>query len=270
MSGQIQKFDGGAVSTAPLPKTNVEALIAEILPAIRGGTDPAIVDRQIALFERLMAMKAKENFDGAMERFRGAVPPVLKTKSVENMYRYAPLDAVVLQVREALQAQGFTWSFDQRTDGVPTGHVCGVCIASMGGHSERREVTLPVATGNRASDATKAAAGALSFAQRRAFQNAFGIVVQGDDTDANLGASVPGWAKGSAQADPLKAAKAKLWALLQQVGPGESPDQLTGWMQANGIIERKATLASLDAAGLAEASNRVEAWLEVNGKCSNE
>jgi hypothetical protein len=256
------------------PATQVDALVAAIMPAIQGGTDPAVVREQIALMKDLMAMKAKESFQSATTRFKATVPPVLKTKAVEGLYRYAPLDSVVLQVKAELEAAGFTWSFDQ--DAAQPGQVTGVCIVTHSGHSERRAVTLPISTGNRASNATKDAAGALSFAQRRAFQNAFGLVIQGDDTDATLPARTargpgeppkPGSAPAAAAGAPnaqTKAAKRALWAALKRVDPSGNVADATAWLVSQRIIERGQTLDSLDAGALAAATGKVEAFLETN------
>ena len=245
MENKLQRLEPECQAVALTSDSQVDILIATITPAIRGGTDPAVVREQIALMKDLMAMKAKESFDAAMARFRANCPPVLKTKAVENMYRYAPLDSVVLQVREALEKEGFGWSFDM--DQAPSGQVTGVCVASGFGHTERRAVTLPIAGGNRASNATKDAAGALSFAQRRAFQNAFGIVVQGEDTDAHQFAKAKGpgtppdaapQGQGAAGSPPDEAAlRQKLWDMMEPVHRGvRSWTPVTTWLHTNKII----------------------------------
>ena len=61
---QVMPKEGGAL--AVLPKTQVDMLLETIAPAIKGGTDPAVVREQIALMKDLMAMKAKESFDAAI------------------------------------------------------------------------------------------------------------------------------------------------------------------------------------------------------------
>lgn len=266
---------GGAIDAVQKPVTPTDILLNAFARAVQTNTDAATMKEQMAMLEKLMAAKAKESYDAAMTRFKAAVPPVIKTKKVEGLYSYAPLDSVVRQVKPALEAEGFTWDFDQ--EAAPSGSITGVCIAKNSGHSERRAVTLPISSGNRASNATKDAAGALSFAQRRAFQNAFGIVIEGEDYDAHsVQQRGPSRKTDTVKSEPaqpsvpdtLRDAKSRLWELLKDVrgtfpaGTKPNWEAAEFWLRKHKILKLGEKVSELDAAGLAEAYDKASIQID--------
>lgn len=252
----LQRVEAGAVEAVASPQNPTDLLLNAFARAVQTNTDAATMKVQMEMLEKLLAKRNKEQFDAAMTRFKKAIPPVLKLKKVEGLYSYAPLESVVRQVRQSLEAEGFTWDFDQEP--APAGFMTGVCTAKNCGHCERRAVTLPVCPGNRASNATKDACGTLTTAQRRAFQNAFGIVVEGEDND---GGKLPqhGPSNKPEPVDATREAKNKLWAMLKPVrGTAQNWTTSNNWLRSQKIIGETQIVADMTADELAIVTEKAE------------
>lgn len=87
------------------------------------------------------------------------------------------------------------------------------------------------------------------------------------------GAAIARWCLGTAQPSnqplkkpktPLETAKASLWAAWQKLAPGESKEQMAGWLQSQKIIAMNQPLESLDQAAVESATEKVEAYIATN------
>ena len=110
--------------------------------------------------------------------------------------------------------------------------------------------------------ATRCTLAALSFASRRVFCNAFGIVTSGEDLDGAGPKPTPlGPSKARDEAgkptDPLHEAKRRLWELLKRVR-GDQKDWLTaeGWLESHKIIGKGQTVSALTFDQLAETFDK--------------
>jgi hypothetical protein len=265
---KLQKIEpGGAVA----PPMDMESLFRA---AMEKG--PEIVERMVALRDKLCAQEAKRQFDEAMVSFQAECPIVTKTRGVRDnsgvlAYQYAPLERVIEVIRPCLQRHGFSYDLDTDTSS-EQGWVIATCTAKhRGGHSETKRVKLPIGTGTRIMSTTQIYAAALSFASRRALQNAFGIVCAGEDKDGaepgtkTKGPSVVRDQAGNAPTDAKKEAMAKLWHLLKPVR-GTKRDWLEAeaWLDQHKIISREQTVADLTAEALQVVIEKSE--IELNPK----
>jgi len=170
-------------AVAPVETFNVEALISK---AIEQGTPVDTMERILAMRRELKAEFAKESFDKAMAKFQSECPVIKKTKEVKTKagivaYRYAPIDSIVDQVKEPLQANGFSYSTNMVM--LDSGVKVSVRVTHSAGHSETTEMTVPLGNKTDIMSASQVVAAAQTFAKRYAFCNAFGILTGDEDND---------------------------------------------------------------------------------------
>lgn len=146
------------------------------------------IERLVALQERMAERDARGEFFRALGRFQSECPPCPKTKTAKIVtkkggsysYPYAPLDALVAHVRPYLHKHGFSTTWDCEANDT---HVRATCyLKHVEGHAESASFSAPTETDAAMSGAQKNGA-ALTFAQRRSFEQVTGIVTT-EDTDA--------------------------------------------------------------------------------------
>ena len=162
---------------------------AMIMQAINKGADIAVIERVIALGERLRDQQAKQAFDQAMAEFQGECPTIKKTKdggktkTGQVAYKYAPLEVIVEQTRELIRKHGFSYAI--KIEIIIEG-IKAICIVKHKlGHSEESSMQVPLGGGTAIMSAPQVVAANSTFAKRYAFCNAFGIMTGDDDTDAS-------------------------------------------------------------------------------------
>lgn len=176
----------GAIVVAPPPSQNV-SIEAVIQNAIDKGVPVGTMERLLAMRRELKAEAAKEAYDRSMSLFQEKCPVIEKKKEVKNdfgkiLYKYAPIDSIVSQVKGLVKKHGFSYTIDTKTDDAQLTAICKVTHDL--GHSETSSFTVPADTGSKIMSAPQKAAAALTFAKRYAFCNAFGILTGDEDTDA--------------------------------------------------------------------------------------
>lgn len=171
-----------------IPVPNIEQMI---MGAIEKGASVEVMEKILALSERIKANVAKEQFDKAMANFQAECPEIKKTKSVPTRsgaiaYSYAPLESIVKQVKGLLAKNGLSYSIKVK---VSQGLVESTCIAKhIAGHSEESSMEVPLGNKTEVMSQTQVVAAASSFAKRYAFCNVFGIMT-GDGDDEQVLAS---------------------------------------------------------------------------------
>lgn len=161
-----------------------EVLIAQ---AIDKGLPVETMERLLAMRTALKAEAAKEAYDEAMANFQAECPIVGKGKEVKNrsgvvMYHYAPLEAIVSEVKDIIGKHGFSYSI--KTE-IKENAVKVTCIVKhKGGHSEMSDMEVPLATRTDIMSAPQQTAATMTFAKRYAFCNSFGIMTGDEETDA--------------------------------------------------------------------------------------
>lgn len=162
---------------------NIESVIAQ---AVEKGTPVDVMERLLAMRTQIKQERAKEAFDRSMARFQAECPVIKKTKEVMSngrlLYKYAPIESIVSQVKDAVQNNGFSYSTDMEM-GDKTVTVF-VTVVHAEGYSQTKKMTVPLGTKTSAMSDTQVTAAATTFAKRYAFCNAFGILTGDEDTDA--------------------------------------------------------------------------------------
>jgi hypothetical protein len=166
---------------------NVENLIAQ---AIAQKLPVETMERFFALAKEMQTIRAKSLFNESMAKFQAECPTIVKDKEVKNdsgkvIYKYAPIDSIVKQVKEILQKYGFSYSTSMEV--LPNGVKVCVKTTHTAGHSEESCMQVPLGTQTKVMSASQQVAAAQTFAKRYAFLNAFGIMTGDEDNDgANL------------------------------------------------------------------------------------
>ena len=158
--------------------------------AIDKGVDVAVLERLMALQERVSDRNARAAFDEAVAAFQASCPPLHKsvgvdytTKSgVRIKYNFAPLDTIARTTRPHLAAQGLSYSWDSV---VESGEAVVTCtLHHVAGHS--RTATFRGAiegAGSPQMNAMQKAGAALTYGQRYSLIQVLGLTTADDDVD---------------------------------------------------------------------------------------
>lgn len=162
---------------------NPMALIAQ---AVDKKVDVATMEKLMDLQERWQKGEAKKAFDRSMAAFQSECPAINKTVTVKNKdgsarYKFAPLDAIIEQVKSILQKHGFSYTIDVKYENNIMLSTCK--ITHELGHSETSTFPAPIDPQGFMNEAQKFAS-ASTFAKRYAFCNAFGIMTADMDDDS--------------------------------------------------------------------------------------
>ncbi len=172
----------------PLPVPAADSVESLFRLAIEKGTPVDAMERLLTMRREIHAERAKAAFDEAMAAFQSECPPIVKAKSVPDRsgrvaYKYAPLEDVEQVIRPLTKKHGFHHTFDTDVSS-QVGWIIARCVVThVGGHSRETQVKLPLGTKTPIMSETQAYAAALTFATRRALQNAYGLVIAGEDQD---------------------------------------------------------------------------------------
>jgi hypothetical protein len=173
--------------------------------------------REIHVAEK--AAQAKREFDDAMAAFQAECPVILRTVAgAQNKYSFAPLDHIVVTVKPMLSKHGFSYTFDSDCDNTSATAIIIVKHSGQGGcHAETSRARVPIDSRNTLMSPAQAVAGALTFAKRYAFCNAFGIHTAGEDKDGQVPQIKGDPMKRKTVPGDTKALLTELWETLETV-----------------------------------------------------
>lgn len=174
----------GMVQKIEATDQSAEMLISR---AIDKNVSVETMEKLLAMRRELKEERAKELYDRAMAKFQAECPTITKTKEVktntgEVAYRYAPIESIVSQIKDALRNNGFSYSTNMKL--TESGVAVSVKVTHEAGHSEVNEMSVPLGNKTQIMSQTQVVAAAQTFAKRYAFCNAFGILTGDEDTDA--------------------------------------------------------------------------------------
>lgn len=214
---------------------NIEGLLQSATGMGKDGVE--VLERLMTIRREMNAEQSKSAYDRAMADFQAECPVVGKPKGVKDnngtqAYSYAPLEHVILTVKPTMQKHGFSFTLDTDTDS-KDGWVIAKCkVTHSAGHSETSTAKFPLGGGTRMMSTTQIYAAALTFASRRVFQNAFGIVCAGEDTiEEGLKQKAQGPSSKAPADITLKALATELWDLLKDKRGAEK-----NWNAANQFL----------------------------------
>lgn len=185
--------------------------------------DPDRLEKILNLQFKWEERSAEQSFNRAMTTFQKECPIINKTKKVKDRngnerMAYAPLDEIVHKVKPLLAKFGFGYSFSDKfiSDSL---HDMTIEVSHIDGHRMRFSYLYnPIDDGGNMNTQQRRKS-SLSYAKRAAFENAFGIITQGEDDDAVRAGETEANYEDMQQIDELIALtnsdKAKLFSHLQ-------------------------------------------------------
>lgn len=171
-----------SIHESPQPVNfNAEMLIGK---AIEQNISVESLEKLLTMRRDLKAEWAKEQFDKAMAAFQAECPTINKERRVSfgtTNYAYAPLEAIVQQVKSLLAQNGFSYTFDTKEEDKG---ITVYCMANhISGHMKQSECYIALDEANKMNVSQKSGA-AMTYGKRYAFCNAFGILTGDEDNDA--------------------------------------------------------------------------------------
>lgn len=163
-----------------IPIDPMDALVQKAVEA--GAVD--VLERLLKVRQQVQADRARDAFYSALIGFQNSCPVIEKTTTANIKpgfsYRYTPLEEIAHAIRPLLN----TYQLGYRWFALQAGQLLTVTcrISHSLGHIEETSLTVPVGT-----DAMRPAwpvAQSLTYAKRYTLCNALGIVVGGEDDDA--------------------------------------------------------------------------------------
>lgn len=223
----------------------------------------------VAVRRELKAEADKAAFDQALAAFQAECPVIHKVKGVSDnvgklLYSYAPFEFIVQQVAPLLQKYGFSYQLDTDTAS-QDGWVIAKChVTHAAGHCRTSTAKFPIGTGTRLMSQTQVYAAALSFASRRVFCNAFGLVCAGEDDDGAAGSKPKPQGPSTLAADlPSKSQAQELWNALKDVrGTEKNWKKANEWMWDNAVLSDTEAAPNLTAIRFKEATEASRKILE--------
>jgi hypothetical protein len=168
--------------------------------AIRNGFDLNLLlekanDLPIEKLERFIQLKnaeedrrRKDDFDlnfAAMQK--DYIPAqrdkmVMDKEGIKVLYKFCPLENILRVYQPIISAHGFSFRWEE--EGVKDGEKRVWCIVSGYGHSERTYVDIPIGASTSFTNAAQQRGVSTSYGKRYSLINAFGIIIEDEDTDA--------------------------------------------------------------------------------------
>lgn len=262
MTTELTRIERGGIVQQDRPSDDPQSLIAL---AIEKGVP---LGDLVAMRREWRAEKAKEAFDAAMAAFQTECPVIYKTKAGgqtkcgDVAYKYAAFEDILAQVKPLLQKHGFSFQLGTDVES-KDGWVIARCkVTHSHGHCDTTEAKFPLGTKTGVMSDTQVYAAALSFASRRAFQNAFGIITAGEDMDGRIKPTTEGPSKTAT----LESLKAELWAVLKPIrGAEKNWDAAYKWLVGTGILKEGERVNNMPAEQLTAIIDSARVQLEREG-----
>lgn len=273
MNNALQKHEPNAVAVrSPL---DMESLFRAAID--KGEQGVAVMERLLVIRRELNAEQAKAAFDRNLAAFQMACPPIVKRKGVPDRngviaYKYAPFEDILAIARPGMREHGFSFTLDTDTDSQPNWVIATCKLTHEGGHSEVSRAKFPLGNKTQIMSDTQQYAAALTFASRRVFCNALGLVTSGEDRDGQgEGAKAKGpssLAGDKPLAEQDRANKKKLVDLLRSIHrcqgynlTPEGKNAMQQWLWDETVLPDDKTLDDLTGDALAQCVAKVESKL---------
>ena len=168
-----------------LARIDPEQLISQ---AIANNTPVETMERLLAMRKELKQEAAREAYFRDLAQFQRVCPIIVKSaqatgKNNVKTYKWAPLDVIVIQVREPLADHGFSYTINtEGTKDEPYAVVTGIHLE---GHTEQSTFPIVPIQGTSIMNEIQVWAASQMYAKRYAFCNLWGIMTGDRDDDGN-------------------------------------------------------------------------------------
>lgn len=180
---------------APIAPSDNEGAASLVHFAIERGVDVSVLERLVALQERVTERNARAAFFEAVADFQEQCPEIAKSKEAQittksggsYKYTYSPLEEITRTIRPILRRCGLSYSWTVEPGDKALNVVC--VLRHIDGHEERASFPVPIDTTAKMSDAQKNGA-ALTYGKRQSLTSVLGLTTADEDKDGAGGRSV--------------------------------------------------------------------------------
>jgi len=162
-----------------------------MMETIKQGGNVETLERLFNLRERLQKEKAEQAYRSALAKFQGECPIIPKGRRVpekndksKTRYKFSAIEDIMKVVQPLLSKHDLLYKFDTLIIDEPSAVKVVAKVSHILGHYEESTFTARVQEDAFMTEPQKWAS-AMTFASRYAIRNALGIVVSGEDNDAN-------------------------------------------------------------------------------------
>lgn len=157
--------------------------------AIEKGVDVTLLERLVALKERVEERDARKAYFDALARFQKECPPIPHDKTAKVVskrsgarfqYTYASLPQITKTIAPHMESCGLSYTWDTEYDGKVFTVIC--TVRHLDGHSERASFPVPIDGGERMS-AAQANGAALTYGRRQTLIAVLGLTTADTDVD---------------------------------------------------------------------------------------
>lgn len=150
--------------------------------------DPEKLDKFVALYNQQQDRQRKEDFEAHFAALQADLGPIVKSKDAMNqgkkMYSYAPLDTLQAACGEAISRHGFSYSWREETK--EGGIKRTILMISGWGYTRENYFDAPMISGTGIQNAIQVAGAMSTYGRRYTFIAGFGLIIEGEDSDANI------------------------------------------------------------------------------------
>lgn len=164
----------------------------------RAARDPSVdaekLERLFALQERVVADRRKTAYFAALARLQAKIPQITKSGTIADRdgkvrNKFAKIEDIDVAIRPLCAEEGFSFSFDSKVipfdaKGSSAGSIYYCAMQHRDGHSETKEIMLPVDSG-AGRNAVQSAGSSISYAKRYLLGLHLHIVTRDEDDDGN-------------------------------------------------------------------------------------
>jgi len=158
--------------------------------AIQEKVPVEVLERIVALQERVSDRNARAAFYEALAAFHDECPPIKKTREntqfevtrggVKRPSKYAPLEEIDQTARPVAAKHGLVWTWDQRVEGAVMHITCR--LMHVMGHVEESTVVMPLES-KAGSSAQQKYGSAQTYGMRYSLIAALGLTAADEDVD---------------------------------------------------------------------------------------
>ena len=186
---QIQKQEN---TKEVIPKQNIKISESNMLLklAIDKDLDIQKLEKLIDLKNKEEQRKEKKEFNLNFAQMQKDFIPAQKSKAVMDhagniLYTYCSLEDILKVYQPIITRHGFSYRWNETS--IKEGKGIEIsCIVSGYGHYEITKVEVPVMPGNKFTNIIQQRGSASTYGKRYSFMDAFGIIIEGEDNDANI------------------------------------------------------------------------------------
>lgn len=169
-----------------------EGVTSLVRLAIDKGVDVEVLERLVALQERVTERNARGAYFAALADFQDKCPEIRKSKTAKITtrsgaqfdYTYAPLEEITRTIRPILRDCGLSYSWNVAADSKVL--IVSCILRHVEGHEERASFPVPVDSAAAMSDAQKNGA-ALTYGRRQSLIAVLGLTTADQDVDGQDG-----------------------------------------------------------------------------------